>query len=302
MRQEFYSNGKLLITGEYAVLDGALALAVPTKYGQNLLVTTTNSQSLIWTSLDNTKAEWFKAVFSVEELDIIDSTDIKTAQTLQKILIEARKLNSSFLTDSKGIAVETQLTFPRNWGLGSSSTLINSIAQWAKIDAHQLLWKAFSGSGYDISCAQYNAPILYQLKDGLPKVTEVDFNPSFKDSLYFVFLNQKQNSRAAITNYRQQKFDSEQLISEVTEITRKMILATSLSEFETQMLQHEEILSKSLKTIPVKELLFPDYKGAIKSLGAWGGDFILATGNEKTPEYFISKGYSTVILYADMVL
>ena len=32
--QTFYSNGKLLITGEYVVLDGAKALALPTKFGQ----------------------------------------------------------------------------------------------------------------------------------------------------------------------------------------------------------------------------------------------------------------------------
>ena len=34
----YYSNGKLLITGEYVVLDGATALAIPTKYGQSLCV------------------------------------------------------------------------------------------------------------------------------------------------------------------------------------------------------------------------------------------------------------------------
>ena len=27
--------------------------------------------------------------------------------------------------------------------------------------------------------------------------------------------------------------------------------------------------------------LFSDFNGSIKSLGAWGGDFILATGNQK---------------------
>ena len=36
--QTFYSNGKLLITGEYVVLDGAKALALPTKFGQSLVV------------------------------------------------------------------------------------------------------------------------------------------------------------------------------------------------------------------------------------------------------------------------
>ncbi|MEM0993828.1 MAG: GHMP kinase, partial [Bacteroidota bacterium] len=32
----YYAHGKLLLTGEYAVLDGAVALAVPSKLGQRL--------------------------------------------------------------------------------------------------------------------------------------------------------------------------------------------------------------------------------------------------------------------------
>ncbi|MDB4497362.1 GHMP kinase, partial [Flavobacteriaceae bacterium] len=32
MLNTFYSNGKLLLTGEYLVLEGATALAVPTKF------------------------------------------------------------------------------------------------------------------------------------------------------------------------------------------------------------------------------------------------------------------------------
>ncbi|MEQ3661167.1 MAG: GHMP kinase, partial [Flavobacterium sp.] len=38
MKQTYYSNGKLLLTGEYVVLDGAKALAVPTKFGQSLSI------------------------------------------------------------------------------------------------------------------------------------------------------------------------------------------------------------------------------------------------------------------------
>ena len=48
--------------------------------------------------------------------------------------------------------------------------------------------------------------------------------------------------------------------------------------------------------------LFPDYFGTLKSLGAWGGDFILATGNKDTSQYFIDKGYATILKYSDMVL
>jgi len=36
--QSFYGNGKLLLSAEYFVLDGAVALALPTKLGQSLHV------------------------------------------------------------------------------------------------------------------------------------------------------------------------------------------------------------------------------------------------------------------------
>jgi len=48
----FYSNGKLLLTGEYVVLDGALSLAIPTQFGQSLTVKEINAPKLIWKSLD----------------------------------------------------------------------------------------------------------------------------------------------------------------------------------------------------------------------------------------------------------
>ena len=53
---------------------------------------------------------------------------------------------------------------------------------------------------------------------------------------------------------------------------------------------------------PLKEALFSGYEGAIKSLGAWGGDFFLATGNAAAMDYFKSKGYTTVVGYSEMIL
>jgi hypothetical protein len=37
-------------------------------------------------------------------------------------------------------------------------------------------------------------------------------------------------------------------------------------------------------------------------LGAWGGDFILATSKENPTDYFKSKGFETVIPFDQMVL
>ena len=72
-------------------------------------------------------------------------------------------MNPSVFSNSASFSITTQLSFPRNWGLGSSSTLINNIAQWFQIDAFELLHQSFGGSVYDIACAQNNNPITYRI-------------------------------------------------------------------------------------------------------------------------------------------
>lgn len=308
MVESFYSNGKLLLTGEYAVLDGALSLAVPTKYGQALSVKEIKVPQLQWKSRDEKGKVWFEGRLDLTEDGFNDNARQKSPETreiretLIKILGEARKLNSGFLGDGSGYTVETHLTFPRDWGLGSSSTLINNVAQWAEVDAYELQWNAFSGSGYDIACAQIDHPILYRLNNGKPNTTQVDFNPPFKDKLYFVHLNKKQNSRDGIAAYRKKDFVKDRLVQLISEITRKTVSCKSLSEFESLMTEHETLLSKILQMPPVKESLFPSFKGAIKSLGAWGGDFVLATGDKTTPSYFKESGFGTVVPYSEIIL
>ena len=307
MTKQYYSNGKLLITGEYLVLDGALSLAVPTLYGQSLAIKETKEDKiLVWKSFDDKGKIWFEAVYELDKLTEVSEKTLSTesksiSDRLLKLLLEAKKLNPNFLGSDQGLEISTALNFPRDWGLGSSSTLVNNLAQWANIDPYTLLWNAFSGSGYDIACAQNNSPITYQLKNTKPIVQTAGFNPTFKNDLYFVYLNQKKNSREGIAHYREKDFNSFTTILQIGSITKRILTCTRLSQFEKLIKKHEEILSDILEVATVKERLFPDYKGAIKSLGAWGGDFILATGNKTTPDYFKEKGYATVIPYSKMV-
>ena len=224
------------------------------------------------------------------------------AETLQSILQEARKLDPDFLQSETGFVVKTNLTFPRDWGLGSSSTLINNIAQWAKVDAFELLGNSFSGSGYDIANAQNDTPILYKLEEEKPMVQPIVFNPDFKDQLYFIHLNKKQDSREGIKRYKEKRGKVKDQLKSISEISQEILNTEELSEFEKLIEKHESIIASIIELPKVKDRLFPDYFGAIKSLGAWGGDFILATGNENTPAYFEKKGYATVIPYSEMVL
>ncbi len=302
MNKEFYSNGKLLITGEYAVLDGAKALAIPTRYGQSLTVKEIDSKIISWRSLDEKDEVWFDAEYNLESMNEISSSNREISKTLLNILNEARRLNPNFLKDGSGFAIETKLTFPRDWGLGTSSTLISNIAQWANVNPYQLLENTFGGSGYDIACAQHKTPILYQLEKSIPTVQEVNFDPSFKDRLFFVHLNKKQNSREGITQFRQLKFNTGELVNIIENITSKMVSSRDLATFETLLDQHESVISEILKTPTIKKSHFHDYAGSIKSLGAWGGDFILVTGDRSSMEYFRQKGYTTIIPFTELVL
>lgn len=299
----FYSNGKLLLTAEYLILDGAKGLAVPTKFGQDLIVEKIDFPMLIWESFDENNKTWFSNKFRLPDLTMESNDDEdQVSITLQRILNEAQNLNPEFLTKKIGFNVKTKLSFPRKWGLGTSSSLINNIAQWAKVDAFELLNKSFGGSGYDIACAQNNNPIVYQLLKKVPKIESVDFDPVFKDHLYFIYLNKKQNSRDSIDHYQKIKGNNSNVLEDISQITNNILGCNSLAEFEKLIAEHETIIGSVIQQKKIKQLLFSDYFGQIKSLGAWGGDFILATGNEDTPKYFKIKGFETVIRYEDMIL
>jgi len=298
----FYSNGKLLISGEYVVLDGAVSLAIPTKFGQSLKVEPITPSKLIWTSYDASGQIWYENEFSIKDFhsEISIETDEITKRLIQ-IIKTARTLNPAFLSSTSGFKITTHLDFKKEWGLGTSSTLINNMAQWANIDAYILLEMTFGGSGYDIACAQHYKPISYQLHNGKPLVKEVYFNPSFKQQLYFVYLNKKQNSREGIAQYKLKK-PNELLINDISKISDKLIHSKSLLQFESLMTLHEDYISQIIQQKPIKQLLFNDFKGCIKSLGAWGGDFILVTSLENPSAYFKNKGFNTIIPFSDMIL
>lgn len=301
--QTFYSNGKLLLTGEYVVLDGASAIAVPTRFGQNLTVKQGVAQELKWTSFDSDNSIWFQDILTFSEIknkNVSEKND-SVKNTLIEILHQANLQNPTIL-NGHGYEIETHLTFPRNWGLGTSSTLINNIAQWFQIDAFELLAKSFGGSGYDIACAQSNMPIIYQLENEIPIFKTVSFNPTFKDQIYFVYLNQKQSSKSAITTYLMQRHKSLSICSKINTITQEVVQCNTLEAFAQLMEYHEILMSEVLETTTIKEQLFPDFKGVIKSLGAWGGDFIMALSKNDPKQYFTEKGFAVVLKYDEVVL
>ena len=66
--QKFHSHGKLLISGEYVVLDGATALALPTRFGQSIEVQKIETPVIQWKSLDHKGDIWFQDEYEIANL------------------------------------------------------------------------------------------------------------------------------------------------------------------------------------------------------------------------------------------
>lgn len=348
------TNGKLLLTGEYFVTEGAVALALPTQLGQSLDFMPLSGvrrphKILRWESYDNNNELWFSTEFVLDDLSILempsDKAGIAIAEVLQDILKAARHLNPKFLKFKKHLVAKTVLEFPRNWGLGTSSTLVSMIAQWAEVDAYELLSMTMGGSGYDIAAATANGPLLFQKFNGVNRMEAIDFNPPFADNLYFVHLGKKQDSRLAmvyytttpaeerhkhigritqithnitkIKNANQEvnnlviaqgnvswKYESLENTNELTNAELPFQKTAALKEFEALVKEHEEIVASVIKQTRAKDLYFGDFWGEVKSLGAWGGDFVLVTSEkseQETRQYFSNKGFDTVLTYAEMI-
>lgn len=301
------ANGKLLITGEYFVLDGALALAVPCQFSQQLFTKNINGDDLFWQSLNHEKEEWFSAHWKINgnRFVIEETTDILTAQRLESIFNAAAEENQNVHPNLKGKSYTTQLDFPRQWGLGTSSTLISLLAKHLSVSPYQLLAKTFGGSAYDIACAQAEGPILYQRTANLPSSKAVKWNPVFKKQIYFVYQGQKQNSRDGIQHYRKISENKMATIEEINSLTLAMLHTKSTGDCRNIIEAHENIIASTLNLPKIKEQRFNDFPGTIKSLGAWGGDFVMVLSpwnKQKTQAYFNTKGCSVVLGFDEMVL
>ena len=335
----YQAHGKFLLTGEYLVLRGALALALPLKLGQSMSVETfpetspneknASSETFRETSLQwdahKPDGHWFSVTLDPENLEIIHCTDQNKAEKLAHILQAVKSLNPNAFKGN-GLKFTTRLDFNPNWGLGSSSTLIANLAQWAGVNPYELLKLTFGGSGYDIACATAEGPIYYQLiekesdclycfvprndakrpSELIRKIEPVYFQPSFAEHLFFVYQGQKQSSSKEVKAFlaKANPFDLQKDIEAVSEISRAVPKCESLDEFGLLMQCHERIIARCIGQEPVQKR-FPGFEGVLKSLGAWGGDFILAATEwteNQVKKYFKRKGLEVIFGYEKMVI
>lgn len=273
------ANGKLLLTGEYLVLHAALGLAFPARRSQRLQVFEYQEKGLSWRSKEFGKI-WFEARLSLPDLKLTYSSDVLLGEKLRELLYSIRKYHPAFLQEQKGILIETDLDFPRNWGLGTSSTLLWLMSDWAGIDPYALLADTFGGSGYDIACANRKKPLLFQNEQGKISVEEVSFTPPYLKNLYLGFSGKKQHSGNEVRRFLEMGPSPGELVDRISAISQQILLSKELSAFTTLLQEHESLMADLLR-IPPASNDYPGFPGLVKSLGAWGGDFLLFSWEEE---------------------
>jgi len=298
---KYYAHGKLLLTGEYLVLKEAKALALPLKLGQWLSVTPGNQKNKIYWKALSPKGIWFSCEFQLPDFKIIHSSDSEKAELLKIIFETIGQLNPDFSFE-KGFNIQTKLEFDPQWGLGSSSTLIANIANWTNVDAYQLNKLIFKGSGYDIACANADGPIFYRSGE---KPIPVNLDFPFEENLYFIYSGTKKNTRHGIEHFLKTNADISEGIPQISEISENISRVKTLDGFQLVINEHEKIISGIIDEQTVQNKYFSDFNGAVKSLGAWGGDFYLAASpmNETaTKNYFKRKGLQTIFTWKELIL
>jgi len=302
--KKYYANGKLLLLGEYALLSGATGLVLPVIYGQSLECTTrTDSKHLLTWSAYDTNGMWFHAKLNTLNFEIQSSTNLQIAFKLQEILFAIRNVKKDFLY-AISMDITSILSYPLEWGMGSSSTLIANLAKLADINPYDIYFKLTNGSGFDLAAAVLNTPFLYCLVNKNPVVKKLNATSNWLNNLYFVYMNKKVSTKDHLKSLGNVKFTTKQL-DRISELSASFLSAPALIDLYNLVNEHEDIISSVIGFTKVKDIYFSDFKGAIKSMGAWGGDFIMAITDQNcdyVKDYFKKKGFFTVLRMNETII
>ena len=97
---------------------------------------------------------------------------------------------------------------------------------------------------------------------------------------------------------------SNTLISKISDFTRKLVVCQSFPDFLMLTELHEKLLAQYLERPTIGSLLFDDFEGTVKSLGAWGGDFVLMACTKSKDwmgAYLKEKGLAVAFSYNELV-
>ncbi|MFW6224571.1 MAG: GYDIA family GHMP kinase, partial [Bacteroidota bacterium] len=271
--EKYYSHGKFLITGEYLVMAGADALVLPLNKGQYLTATICDSDQLKWESWYAGEL-WFMASYHPESFQLLEASD-NTRGAWISVLLKAASELSKKRKHLKNTLIKTELEFHPEWGMGSSSTLITNISYLFDVSAFDLYARVAKGSAFDIAAALSVFPFKYRLQRKNRQVFPVRLPGLFYDHAFFIYLGEKADSQAAVEDFSLFNRDLKMPVKYISEITGQFTELDSVEEMSRITGEHEAFMIEVLGLdSPLGR--FADYPYGMKSLGAWGGDFIMA--------------------------
>ena len=292
--QTYFAPGKILLAGEYTVLLGLEALAVPVKQGQWLeffAFSTPENQPriLYFKAIDSEGLTWIENRYDLEEQVWLEPTTPEL-EPFSKVLT---KVPDEFWEENRSYRLETRLEFGRETGLGSSSTFIALMAECFRLDPQKLQEEIFKGSGYDVAIACLGKPITFWRNEQGAHYRSWNIQPKLTEDWRVVFLGEKVDSRKSasailetLANMLSEPFYKQQF-ERVLNIVRD---ADNTQSIEAALEMYQLLLAQLLDmNTPYKEFnLTPVKQGLCKWLGAWGGDMILVNNTlfEKELDFF----------------
>lgn len=287
-----FSAGKIILMGEYAVLHGSDALCLPLATGQMLTVRPSEGNLIHW--------KWKYRQHILADFSLFcDTLDINQPSTGdfqwgQKLIQLIRQYRADFLTT--GFTLEFENYFPPEWGLGSSSATISSLCRMADVNPFIINATLTGGSGADIAATTAPGWFLYRKTNNNPLTWPLPFNFPHADNSYFVYTGKKQATQSHVKEISN-SIKAEEIDWLQTNIPLyKFLSSSTVPEAMKCVSDHEQIISVAIQMDPAANR-FRDFPGSIKSLGAWGGDYLLAVTQQDEAfvrSYFHQKELNTV--------
>ena len=120
-----------------------------------------------------------------------------------------------------------------------------------------------------------------------------------------MYSGQKKKTATEVSSFLNKKNVPDHQIAEMTHLSEEFATCCLQSDFNLLIRIHEKLIGQIIGQVPVKEKFFADFDGEIKSLGAWGGDFMLVSTRltfQKTKKYFENKGLTTLFKWDELIL
>jgi mevalonate kinase len=205
--RSFFAPGKIMLTGEYLVMNGFDCIALPTKLGQWMHVwefetPTGSSDFIMYQAKDVNGNVWFETKILLPNFEIVDPAQIENIQ-VDRIVGILKLADSEFWQAGKSIRIETVLEFERTTGLGSSSTLVKLFSDYLNVDPFKIQFEIFGGSGYDVAVAKFQKPLIYWLTEDDSHWKYWKLNSELSHNWYVVFYGQKMDSRASVSGVQE---------------------------------------------------------------------------------------------------